>query len=351
MSPPKLIIIILIITLFGTILQTWGGSWDITSHQLGDPESFFTPPHGVLYSGVGIGLISAIMAGFTLLKNKKMQKESFALGLKLVIIGSFFQIIAGPGDYYWHEMFGTDGLLSPTHLMLITGILIQTVGVVIGLARLIPFNFKIIKPALVLAFGVSWFITIGFIFQFTLPISTGEAVDLDPDPYVAAIIAASTMPFFSTMIFWSSAKSLRMFGGATLVTAVFITLNITSNIIPAEFLWWYLPWFTLPMMFAMLADAIIANKIKIGKYGENIAGALVGSVFLIFSMPLVGMAYIQFYIFSDVSGYDLLPEFSETLGMILGIMSIPGAIMGWLSVNISKKKIMVPTGSVIKRHP
>ncbi|WP_246281977.1 hypothetical protein [Nitrosopumilus ureiphilus] len=343
----KFIIIILIIALFGTILQTWGGSWDITSHQLGDPETFFTPPHGVLYSGVGIGLISAIIAAFILLKNKELRKESFALGLKLVILGSLFQITAGPGDYYWHEMFGTDGLLSPTHLTLITGILIQTVGVVIGLARLIPFNFKVVKPALILAFGVLWFITIGFIFQFTLPISTGDTLDLDPDPYAAAIIAASTMPFFSVLIFWTSAKSLRMFGGATLVTAVFITLNVTSNIIPTEFLWIYLPWFALPMIFAIVADAIISNRIKIRKYGESIAGALVGSVFLIFSMPLIGMAYIQFYIFSGVSGYNLLPEFSETLGIILGVMSIPGAMMGWISVRIAKKKISIPVESGI----
>ncbi|MGY5149262.1 MAG: hypothetical protein ACW9W3_04290 [Candidatus Nitrosopumilus sp. bin_68KS] len=343
----RVVIVILIIALFGTILQTWGGSWDITSHQLGEPESFFTPPHGVLYSGVGIGLISSIMAVFSLLKNKEMRNESFVLGLKLVIIGGLFQITAGPGDYFWHEMFGTDGLLSPTHLTLITGILIQTVGTVIGLARLIPFNFKVVKPALIFAYGVLWFITIGFIFQFTLPISTGDTLDLDPDPYLAVIIAAITMPFFSTLIFWASAKSVRKFGSATLVTAVFITLNITSNIIPAEFLWGYLPWFVLPMLFAILADAIICNKIKIKKYGENIAGALVGSVFLVFSMPLIGMAYIQFYIFNDASGYDLLPEFSETLGMILGIMSIPGAIMGWFAIKVAKKKIPIPVESVI----
>ena len=342
-SPSKFIVIILIIALVGGVLQTWGGSWDITSHQLGDPESFLTPSHGVLYSGVGIGLISAIMSAVILLRNKELRSRSFALGLKLIIVGSLFQITAGPGDYYWHELFGTDGLLSPTHLTLITGILIQSVGVVIGLTRLIPFNFKLVKPSLVVAFGVLWFITIGFIFQFTLPISTGETLQLDPNPYVAVIIAASTMPFFSTLIFWTSAKSLKKFGGASLATAVFILLNVTSNIIPAEFLWGYLPWFALPMICAIMADAIISTKIKVGKFGENISGALIGSVFLVYSMPLIGMAYIQFYVFSGVSGYELLPEFSETLAMILGIMSIPGAIVGWISIKIAKSKISIPT--------
>lgn len=344
-KPSKFIIIILIISLFGSILQTWGGSWDITSHQLGDPESFFTPPHGVLYSGVGIGLISAILSGIVLLRNKELRSRSFVLGLKLIIIGSLFQIVAGPGDYYWHEVFGTDGLLSPTHLTLITGILIQSVGIVIGLVRLIPFNFKSVKPALILAFGVLWFITIGFIFQFTLPISTGDTLDLDPDPYVAIIIAASTMPFFSTLIFWSSAKLLKRFGGASLVAAVFIVLNVTSNIIPAEFLWGYLPWFVLPMIMAAISDKIISDKK--GKFSDIISGALIGSVFLSYSMPLIGMSFIQFYVFSGVSGYDLLPEFSETLATILGIMSIPGAIMGIIAVKLAKKKIRISVESTV----
>lgn len=343
----RLSIIILIIALFATILQTWGGSWDITSHQLGEPETFFTPPHTVLYSGVGIGLISSIMAGILLLKNWNKKNESFVFGLKLVIIGTVFQIIAGPADYYWHELFGVDGLLSPTHLTLITGILIQTVGVVIGLTRLIPKRSRVVKPASVFAFGVLWFITIGFIYQFVLPISSGETLDFDPDPYVAAGIAAITMPFFSAIIFWASAKTLKTFGGATMITAVFVMLNVTSNVIPAEFLWSYIPWFAIPIVLGVLSDAIINQKIKINRWGENIAGAIIGSVFLVYSMPLIGMTYIQFYVFTGVSGYQLLPEFSGTLLGILGIMAIPGTIMGWISTSLAKKKLSTPIESVI----
>lgn len=335
----RIIIIIFIIALLGSILQTWGGSWDITNHQLGSPESFFTPSHAILYAGVGIGLICAIISTVIILRDKEILKKSFSLGLKLIILGSVLQIIAGPGDYYWHEIFGIDGLLSPTHLTLITGILIQSTGIVIGLARLIPYNFKATKPSLILAFGVLWFIVIGFIFQFTLPISTGDTMDLDPDPYVAVIIAASTMPFFSTLIFWSSAKSIGKFGGASLVTLVFIILNVTSNILPAEHLWVFLPWFAIPMILAIISDVLISKKIKIA---ENIAGAMIGSVFLIFSMPLIGMTFIQFYIFSGVSGYNLLPGFTDTLLVILGAMSIPGAIVGVISVRFAKRKISIP---------
>jgi hypothetical protein len=153
------------------------------------------------------------------------------------------------------------------------------------------------------------------------------------------IIAASTMPFFSVLIFWSSAKSIGKFGGASIVTLVFIVLNVTSNILPAEHLWIFLPWFAIPMILAIVSDVLISKKIK---FGENIAGVMIGSVFLIFSMPLIGMTFIQFYIFSGVSGYELLPEFADTLLVMLGAMSIPGAIVGVISIRFAKKKISIP---------
>jgi len=340
-TPPKFVVIVLIISLLGSVLEIWGGSWDITSHLLGAPESFFTPPHAVLYSGVGIGLIAGIISFLILVKDKEIRQASFSFGLKLIIVGSVIQIVAGPGDYAWHELFGVDGLLSPTHLTLITGILIQSVGIVIGLTRLVSFNFKIVKPAIVVSFSALWFIVIAFIFQFTLPISKGETMNLNPDPYVAGVILAITMPFFSVLIFWGSVKSMKRFGGASAVTALLIIFNITANVIPAEALWSYLPWYALPMIVAIISDGIMNNKIRINKFGEQIAGGLVGAVFLVYSMPLVGMAYIQFYVFSGVSGYSLLPEFSETLAMILAIMTIPGAIVGWITIKFAKSKISI----------
>ncbi|MCH9657576.1 hypothetical protein K0U27_02590 [archaeon] len=346
-SPPKAIVIVLIVSLVGSVLAIWGGSWDITSHLLQEPESFFTPPHAVLYTGVGIGLVAGIAALAMLVKDREIRNASFSLGLKLMIVGSVLQIIAGPGDYAWHELFGVDGLLSPTHLTLITGILIQSVGIVIGLTRLIPFNVKVVKPATVAAFSSLWFIVIDFIFQFTLPISNGEMMDFNPDPYVAGIILAVTMPFFSVLIFWGAAKSMGKFGWASAVTGLFIVFNITANIIPSESLWMYLPWYVLPMVAAIVSDGIINNKIRMGRFGEYAAGGLMGSVSLVCSMPLVGMAYVQFYVFSGVTGYELLPDFSGTLMMIFGIMAIPGMVFGVVATKIAKNKISIPVVSSV----
>jgi len=67
---------------------------------------------------------------------KQTRKMPFVFGLKIIVLGAFLQAIAGPSDFYWHELFGIDGLLSPTHLTLAVGILIVSIGSVIGFARI-----------------------------------------------------------------------------------------------------------------------------------------------------------------------------------------------------------------------
>ena len=48
--------------------------------------------------------------------------------------------VSGPGDFMWHEAFGVDGLMSPPHLALATGILVNAVAAaVVGLARIMPY--------------------------------------------------------------------------------------------------------------------------------------------------------------------------------------------------------------------
>src|SRR5215216_7129515 len=43
----------------GILLAESGGSWDITNHLLNKPETFFSPPHVILYSGIALSLVGA----------------------------------------------------------------------------------------------------------------------------------------------------------------------------------------------------------------------------------------------------------------------------------------------------
>ena len=44
----------------GVALQVGAANWDIIWHGIVNVESFFTPPHSVLYSGVGLSLIATV---------------------------------------------------------------------------------------------------------------------------------------------------------------------------------------------------------------------------------------------------------------------------------------------------
>jgi uncharacterized membrane protein YidH (DUF202 family) len=52
---------VLIIATVGAFVQIEGASWDVTSHLLKRPETFFTPSHIMLYTGVGLLIISAAL--------------------------------------------------------------------------------------------------------------------------------------------------------------------------------------------------------------------------------------------------------------------------------------------------
>lgn len=91
-----------LIGLVGVALSMWGQKQDITSHLLRIPETFFTPSHMVLYTGVGISVISALLSIAVIIRKRNSGGKPFILGSKLVIVGATLQIIAGPGDFYWH---------------------------------------------------------------------------------------------------------------------------------------------------------------------------------------------------------------------------------------------------------
>src|SRR5919109_4229395 len=133
----------------GAALQISGSNWDIIWHGIRNVETFFTPPHSVIYSGVALA-IGSIIVGIilsTLFERKNELKSISPLSLlrsstmipfslKLAVIGSLLQLTAGPFDFWWHNQFGFDGLLSPPHSVLATGMLMAALGALIGVYTL-----------------------------------------------------------------------------------------------------------------------------------------------------------------------------------------------------------------------
>lgn len=108
----------------GLVLSFSGGSWDITFHILSQPESFFSYPHSLVYSGILL-----VIFIFLINLRKNFSEEKIIKRNNLIILAGIVLILtAGPFDFSWHLKFGLDGLLSPPHLTLLTGWLLIAIG-------------------------------------------------------------------------------------------------------------------------------------------------------------------------------------------------------------------------------
>ena len=94
------------------------GAWvDASAHRyiIDELESFFTPWHGILYSGFGVVVLSALYV-----KNK-MRDFKFDVG----ILGACIFAVGGGSDAIWHSLLGIEvgiePLITPSHLMLFLG--------------------------------------------------------------------------------------------------------------------------------------------------------------------------------------------------------------------------------------
>jgi hypothetical protein len=98
----------------GLFLDGW-------SHQVRKPETFFTPWHGLMYSG----FFGAMVFGAWQDSRARARGETASGMDRLVTIGGALCAVGAGGDCLWHALLGievnTEALLSPTHLGLATG--------------------------------------------------------------------------------------------------------------------------------------------------------------------------------------------------------------------------------------
>jgi hypothetical protein len=351
-----LLLTALLLATAGGIFQIGGASWDVTSHILREPETFFTPSHSLLYAGTGLTTIAAMIGLVISLKHRGIRNTSFHMAFKLLLIGAAVQLISGPGDFIWHSVFGVDGLMSPPHLALATGILINTVATVVGLARILPYvqskrNQLIARSALVPAFAALWFSSTWYIFMFVLPLSNGETFHFNPDPVAAAVIAIIALPVMSAMIFVLSARTLGRFGAASATAGVVIGMNVLANVVPAyQFLGAFLPWQLLVIIPAVVGADIAIHRAG-SRRGIFIAGALIGIIFYVFNYPMLPMTFAELLSQPNMSIDDILPSMYTTLFQVVAITAIPSVLAGIVGAIIALKKIRMPQVNVaVSRH-
>jgi hypothetical protein len=332
----------LLIISLGILLTASSGSWDITNHLLNRPETFFSPPHAGLYSGVVLVLFGSLMTYryhrhsskiSDIIKNKK----SLPTYLRLVIVGIVMLISAGPLDFAWHTAFGLDGLLSPPHVVLTMGLVLCSIGAFLGLISKNNYypgrirtktniktmtnddNYFIVGMKnisrndttartkwsllyIIIAITAIWITVSGIIHMVSLPFSDTDFFKFNPNPLLAGLIATLCFPFLVSFILFTSWEITKKFGMLSASGMVFIFINLVTTILPNENLVSMIPFYLLNVIPIILIDVLlslpalgISSPILLSQTRKKIvkmlAGIVLGLTFFMLYFPLITHTY------------------------------------------------------------
>jgi hypothetical protein len=225
--------------LAGTLTSTVGLSWDVQWHIEVGPDTFFTLPHLLLYSGSAIaGIASLVMVlRATFAQRAGRPADPTSGGSPVRVLGGTFTaplgyLVAGTGgalfllygllDLWWHSLYGFDAVLdSPPHVALFISISLTMVGGVIVFAA-----------ARAQRWGrIGLIVSLPVLMTFT-PITTYafQRLPLPIDPKLAATV------FFAVCFVLMGAINLRRPRVALSIAVVLGAMQL--------FLWWFSPWAT-----------------------------------------------------------------------------------------------------------
>ncbi|KPV52883.1 hypothetical protein SE17_12825 [Kouleothrix aurantiaca] len=202
----------------------WDG-WAHNHHRV--DNTFFTPWHAVFYSGfLAVALLLGGALALSMLRGRTWLDATPA-GYELAILGVPLFAFGGVFDLIWHQMFGfevgIEPLLSPSHLLLATG-LAMIVSAPLRAARRNGAESGVLGrlPALL---ALVWTLSvITFLTQFTNPFVDVWARSLDDGILghamgVAGVLVQSALLVGATL--FALRRGLLLPGGVT----VLFTLN------------------------------------------------------------------------------------------------------------------------------
>jgi hypothetical protein len=309
--------------------------------------------------------------------------------MKLVIIGVMMLVSAGPFDFAWHSAFGLDGLLSPSHSVLTIGMALSSIGALLGMLssnnndhhnnsdndddnnnnKSRKFNPSIrtsssfsivdsmnnnkkshaVSPILIVIGIIPVWITVsGLIHMVSLPFSNTEHFNFNPDPTLAAIIATLAFPFLVSFILFSSfrlyvrnRRTRGMFGILSITGTTFIIINLTTAILPNEYLIATIPFYILNIIPIVAVDIILSKlsipKTKIVNY---VVGAILGSTFFMLYYPLITHTFNEVLLNPQTVWPSLTSSiYFKMIGEIYPLIVIPAMATGILGTIISSKLI------------
>jgi hypothetical protein len=316
-------------------------SWDIQWHKEVGPDTFFTLPHLLLYSGSAIaGFASLAMVVLTTSAQRAGRALPQAGGTPIRVFGGTLTapvgyMVSGAGaalfllygllDLQWHSIYGFDAVLNtPSHVALFLAITITMIGTVMIFSSHRDGRWG--RVGVVLAVPI-------LIAFAPIPINALSNLPMPIDPVIAGVV------LFAPMLLILGRLVLARPGAAIAIAAALGAMQAV--------LWWFSPWAAqtyasstgLPMrdglppappefpsgmpMFLIVAALAVEGLLLlrgIGSVWKLPLAGMVSGVIIGLSLPLQQLLTDPT---SSVSATDFL---------LLGVLGIPlGLLAGFLS--------------------
>src|SRR5918999_88687 len=314
-----------ILVSLGVLLSASSGSWDITNHLLNKPETFFSPPHAGLYMGVAIVLSGSIM-----------------------MLSRYYRSYSNisNNNHYNNDNDNKSRKFNPS----ITTSSSCSSSAIVDSTNNDDNNTSHAISLILIIIGIIpvWITVSGLIHMASLPFSDTEHFNFNPDPILAAIIATLAFPFIISFMLFSSfqlsvrsKRTKRMFGILSITGIVFILINLTTAILPNEYLVPTIPFYILNIIPIVAVDILLSKlstpKTKLVNY---VAGAVIGSIFFTLYYPLITHTYNEVLSNSQTVWPSLTSSiYFKMIDKIYPLMVIPAAVIGIVATIVSSKLI------------
>ena len=386
-----------LVIIFGNLVGTPSANFDMANHWLNKPETFFSPSHLGVYTGVAIVIFGSIWVlrnaysqqpnyendphrHKSFLRNLAPHKwffrsDSVSLPTKLIFYGVIISILAGPFDLAWHTIFGLDGLLSPSHATLRIGDALSAIGALLGIISTHPImgsamrskQYYSIYPILVIISILPVIYSArGFISMVTLPFSNTINFQWNLDPLAAAIIATIGYPFFISLFLYLSFRLANLnvdggtdkisktrvrgsgikFGVLTTTGIALIATMIFTVILPNKYLHSTIPLYLVNIIPIVTAD-ILLTMAYTNNLGNSLskrtaiitAGAILGLTFFTLQYPFITYTYNQVLENPQVIGPTNVHVVYFKMLNIVPLIIPPSILMGIFGVYVGSNLI------------
>jgi hypothetical protein len=293
-------------------------------------ESFFTPYHGVFYSGM-LAMVVVLAAYW-------LRHRGLPAGYRLAVLGIPIFLIAGVGDLLWHQLLGieegVDALLSPTHQALGLGIFFLASGPIRSVLA-DRANSRTLRMQLPLVLSlVAWLTLVHFGTAYAFDPAAGRTnapplVDSAAPTYFTAlsigyykISSGVLVAIFQCLVM--SAFALWMIGRIRLAPGAFTIFFVLGNAGAAAA-------FTneMPLLLITLAQSLVAGSLADLIFARWNPNPEEPDWYRIFAVA-VPLAYMGVYLIATAFTGGLWWDWNESLGAWLwcGIMGFALSLIG-----------------------